>query len=132
MDKKHVVIWGTALVCLGAMILSIPACDVRRKAPVTKEVGPPARPIPYEPSDRSTGGSVTTLLKWMTAKRATSYDIYFGKTNPPPFVADTDSTSCDPGLLEYSTTYYWRIDAKNDHGTTEGPIYIFTTLIEKK
>ena len=29
--------------------------------------------------------------------------------------------------LDYSTTYYWRIDAKNSDGTTTGDVWYFTT-----
>ncbi|MHC4095531.1 MAG: hypothetical protein ACYSU3_05685 [Planctomycetota bacterium] len=31
--------------------------------------------------------------------------------------------------MDYSTTYYWRIDEVNDSGTTTGEIWKFTTLM---
>lgn len=56
-------------------------------------------------------------------------DVYFGKSNPPPLVAENLSTTWyDPGLMDTNTTYYWQIVAKDYAGTeTPGPIWNFTT-----
>ena len=58
------------------------------------------------------------------------FDVYFGETNPPPLVADNKSTMIwfphDP--LNWSTTYYWKVDTRDQHGVvTEGEIWSFTT-----
>jgi len=59
----------------------------------------------------------------------TTYDIYFGKTNPPPNVANNQfGNTYNPGTLEKNTIYYWRIISKDNYGTTNvGPIWSFKT-----
>ena len=32
-----------------------------------------------------------------------------------------------PSLLDYNTTYYWRIDEINAYGITSGQVWTFTT-----
>ena len=58
------------------------------------------------------------------------YDVYFGTTNPPPQLYwNISSTKFDPqGLLEFDTTYYWKIDTWNAQGVnTPGTIWNFKT-----
>jgi hypothetical protein len=66
-------------------------------------------------------------LAWTPALFAQSYDVYFGTSAPPPFVANQTATMFWPGMMEYQTSYYWRIDPVNTWGTTVGPLWIFTT-----
>ena len=56
-------------------------------------------------------------------------DVYIGKTNPPPLVAENLSTIWyDPPLMDANTMYYWQIVAKDyAGGETPGPIWNFTT-----
>jgi hypothetical protein len=68
-------------------------------------------------------------LSWTAGYDATSHDVYFGTSNPPPFVCTQTDTTYNPGLMYYSTTYYWRIDEVNDSSTTTGEIWKFTTMI---
>jgi hypothetical protein len=60
-----------------------------------------------------------------------STDVYFEANNPSPGVLtcdDTPSTSCDPGILSYSTTYYWQVIATDARGaSTSGPVWSLTT-----
>ena len=49
-------------------------------------------------------------------------------SNPPPFVINQVATTYDPGAMGAGTTYYWRIDEVNSSGTTNGPVWSFTTL----
>ncbi len=78
----------------------------------------------------ATGVSINTDLHWASASGATSYDVYFGTDSTPDsgeYQANQNYTSYDLGTLNYSTTYYWRIDSKNSAGTTTGTVYYFTT-----
>ena len=59
-----------------------------------------------------------------------SYDVTLGTQNPPNQLlceATTDKT-CDAGMLDAATTYFWQVSATNDSGTTDGPVWQFTTL----
>lgn len=58
------------------------------------------------------------------------YNIYFGSTNPPEeFRLSHAQTSFNPGKLEYKSTYYWKVIARDIKGNvTEGPVWQFSTL----
>jgi parallel beta-helix repeat protein len=81
------------------------------------------------PADYATGVEINTDLSWIAGSGATSHDVYFGTNNPPPFVRNQTSTTFDPTVMAYSTTYYWRIDEVSDFGITTGDIWRFTTII---
>ena len=66
-------------------------------------------------------------LGWSPGNGATSNDIYLGTTNPPSFMINTISNFYQTELLNSNTTYYWRIDCKNQYYTTEGEVWSFTT-----
>ena len=110
---------------------------------------PPAATAPAaagnpQPRDGAAGVAVETLLlSWSAADRAASYDVYWG-TRRNTLAADaglgtpigttfTATTIRRPGAtaaerrLAPGTTYYWRVDAKNDQGTTTGSVWSFTT-----
>jgi len=63
---------------------------------------------------------------------AETYDLYFG-TDPEnliKIVSDTDYLAVSMpkiNTLDYDIIYYWRVDATNDWGTTEGDVWYFTT-----
>ncbi|RYZ25848.1 MAG: hypothetical protein EOP49_44120, partial [Sphingobacteriales bacterium] len=46
----------------------------------------------------------------------TSYDVYFGTTNPPPFVTNQPGTTYALGSLTPNTTYYWQVAPVNADG----------------
>lgn len=80
-----------------------------------------------EPTDGETGVGASQTLSWSPASGATSYNVYFGSAYPPSSIGNQAGLSYDPGGLEPSTTYYWRIDSVNGNGTTTGPSWSFTT-----
>jgi len=88
---------------------------------------PPYRAHTPVPWDGATEVENSPALKWTSEYKAASHDIYFGSTNPPPFVVNQEVAVFDPGTLESSTTYYWRIDEKNASGTTTGDLWSFKT-----
>lgn len=80
----------------------------------------------------SPGNGDTILVKnptlgWTPGNGSTSFNIYLGTTNPPPFLSNTTSNSIQTEILNSNTTYYWRVDCKNQHYTTEGDVWDFTT-----
>jgi len=88
---------------------------------------PPGQATDPNPADGQTGvNRKTVTLTWTAGTDATSHNIYFGNTNPPPFVQNqTGTTSDPPGNLFKNTWYYWRIDEVNADGTTTGVIWRF-------
>jgi alpha-tubulin suppressor-like RCC1 family protein len=67
-------------------------------------------------------------LSWSAGAGATSHDVYFGTVSPGVFQRNQPGTTFDPGTLNNSTTYYWRINEKNAGGTTTGDVWRFTTI----
>jgi hypothetical protein len=67
------------------------------------------------------------ILRWKQGLNTLSYDVYFDTTNPPPFVGNFSAPKFTPPAIEKGTTYYWRINAVNDNGVTEGPVWSFTS-----
>ncbi|MFH1228117.1 MAG: PEGA domain-containing protein [Planctomycetota bacterium] len=95
---------------------------------INQPVPTPAQVTSPNPANGASGVITTTQLAWASAARATSYDVYFGISSPPPkVVTDTTNTSYNPGTLDSDTTYYWRIDSKNSYGTTQGAVWSFIT-----
>jgi len=70
------------------------------------------------------------VLEWTSEAGAESHDVYFGTSNPPPFIGNQVGNSYDPGVVQSGTTYYWRIDEKNEYGTTTGNLWEFETASE--
>jgi len=93
---------------------------------------PPAQPSNPNPPNNSTNQQINTQLSWTCTDPENdplTYDVYFGTVNPPPQVTTGQTgTTYNPGTLNYSTTYYWKVVAHDDHGnTTEGQVWSFTT-----
>jgi len=93
----------------------------------------PYTPSNPDPEDGATSVDIDADLSWTGGDPDTgdtiTYDIYFGTTSPPPkVVSNQTGTTYDPGTMSYSTTYYWKIVAWDNHDAyTEGPIWEFTT-----
>ncbi|MBI9018009.1 MAG: hypothetical protein JEZ07_12190 [Phycisphaerae bacterium] len=93
-------------------------------------IEPPAMPTEPFPADGALGVSLNAILSWNNgAKALVDFDLYFGlDSNPVDLVAaDRGSTSWDPTHLTPGATYYWKVIAKNENGSTEGPVWNFTT-----
>ena len=87
----------------------------------------PLEPTEPNPANDAQNVEIVSTLNWDPAIAATSYDVYFSTSNPPDFVQNQVETVYDPRGLADSTTYYWRVDAVNENGTTTGNIWSFTT-----
>lgn len=90
-------------------------------------VPPPAPPLPVSPANGSSGVALTPSLVWNASSLASAYDVYFGPSSPPPLAATTTDTTYAPGTLNWATTYYWQIVARNGSGTAASDTWSFTT-----
>ena len=105
---------------------------------------PPNAPSNPNPYDGKTDVDVNSILGWSGGDPNTddtvTYDVYFGTdSNPPmitiigPFDASQNSLTFNPDVLEYSTTYYWKIVARDNTGEENlGDIWSFTTKDKRK
>ena len=85
------------------------------------------------PANNDTGVSITVDPTWSNPPGYTSVDVLFDKdTNPPTtkVVDDGDVATYDPGTLDYSSDYYFRVDVNHAEGTETGTVYKFTTTSE--
>ncbi|MCD4696409.1 MAG: hypothetical protein K8S16_09245, partial [Bacteroidales bacterium] len=93
---------------------------------------PPSLPSNPQPPNGSIDQPQNTTLSWTCTDPDNDpliYDVYFGVTNPPALVSSGQTiTTYNPGSLNYSITYYWKIDAiDDDDNISEGQIWTFST-----
>jgi hypothetical protein len=93
---------------------------------------PPNTPSNPDPTDGETDIILETDISWTCSdpdNDVISYDIYLGDSSDPPlFATDIVGNLYTPGDLEFDTTYYWKIVAKDSQGAeTSGPVWEFTT-----
>jgi hypothetical protein len=115
-------------VALVTSTLAIPFLPRTGAEPLT----PPNKPSNPDPTDNSTGVSISAVLSWNCSDPdgdALTYDVYFGIKSPPSIVKNNISTTTyNPGTMNYSTKYYWQIVAWDNHSETSiGPQWEFTT-----
>ena len=85
---------------------------------------PASDPHPY---DGRRNVELNYDLSWTAGADTISHDVYFGTTNPPPFIRNQTGTTFDPGTMAENTGHFWRIDEVNMWGKTTGPLWRFTT-----
>ena len=89
--------------------------------------GPATNPSPV---NGASAVSTDADLSWTLGQATATQKLYLDTTNPPTALAAdltaTDKTY-DPGALDPTTTYYWRLDAENINGQTAGTVWTFTT-----
>ncbi|MCP4258460.1 MAG: LamG domain-containing protein [Planctomycetes bacterium] len=84
------------------------------------------------PSNGAVDITQTPILTWEPGFGAT-HEVYFGTDASSLELKGTGnlgSESYDPGLLEWDTTYYWRVDEANNANADSpwtGPLWSFTT-----
>jgi len=85
-----------------------------------------------------------TKLTWTPGADAIAHEVYFGTNEAAvasgaddAFMGTTIAHTYDPGILNWGTTYYWRVDEKEGGGprtgggaTYTGPVWHFTTAEE--
>jgi hypothetical protein len=87
----------------------------------------PGKAINPNPADGAGWVGVNADLSWTAGTNAASHDVYFGTSNPPPFINNQTATTFDPDRMTADIWYYWRIDAVNPGGTTTGTVWSFRT-----
>jgi hypothetical protein len=92
---------------------------------------PPYIPGNPVPADSAIDQSIFSTLGWTGGDPdgdTLTYYLYFGLSSTPPWVSTTDSTTYDPGVLTYLTTYFWKVVARDKHNNiVESPLWSFTT-----
>jgi hypothetical protein len=85
-----------------------------------------------DPANGAVDVTQTPVLTW-TPGLGASYEVYFGADAASLELkgsGNLGSESYEPGLLEWNTTYYWRIDEANNANADSpwtGPLWSFTT-----
>jgi len=93
------------------------------------------------PSNGAVDVKQTQIITWSPGIYAASHELYFGTdkdavknahTGSPEYkgTRDLGAESYDPGMLEWDTTYYWRIDEVNNTNADSpwtGILWSFTT-----
>jgi hypothetical protein len=94
-----------------------------------------------DPSNGAVDVKHTQIITWSPSVYAASHEVYFGADKDAVKNADTGSPeykgaralgseTYDPGMLEWNSTYYWRIDEVNNTNPDSpwtGPLWSFTT-----
>ena len=108
---------------------------------LTRSVLPTVAKAP-SPADTATDVPRDVVLGWDPGESADTHDVYLGtsfddvneasRADPRGVLVGSghDANSYAPGLLEYDTTYYWRIDEVNappDATIFKGPVWSFAT-----
>jgi len=94
-----------------------------------------------KPSNGAADVKQNQILSWSPGEAAASHQVYFGTdkgvvrdadTSSPEYkgTRDLGAESYDPGMLEWDSTYYWRVDEVNTTNPDSpwiGPVWSFTT-----
>ena len=99
----------------------------RREIPPAALVRDADYPAAPDPGDDARNVGITDNLHWLSGDSATSHKVYFGSVQPPPYKLTQPWTSYEPGLLQYSTDYYWRIVETDGVSEWAGPVWQFRT-----
>ena len=97
---------------------------------------PPLQPSQPSPDHHASAIAIDGDLTWEggdpDSGDSVTYDIYFGTEHPPTLqMSHGSETTYDPGILSYSTVYYWQIISwDTELASTEGDIWSFTTQAE--
>ena len=101
----------------------------------SEENHPPDKPSNPSPANGSTGVEINVTLSWQCSDPDgdnLTYDVYLGTSDDPPKVSSNQSaTTYNLSNLQYSTTYYWKIVAWDEHGEkNESELWTFVTEAE--
>ncbi|UCG49331.1 MAG: LamG domain-containing protein [Phycisphaerales bacterium] len=96
----------------------------------------PLESVNPDPPHNASGVSIAADLSWTPGDAATHSDVYFGtdfddvNEAADPYTAPgrgrQDTSSYEPGILEYGKTYYWRVDGVGLSDVRKGEVWKFT------
>jgi len=97
---------------------------------------PPTAPTNLSPANGATGISVTPTLSWQAStdpdEDSVTYDLYLGEAQDDLSVKASDLGTNSYEFeepLEYGTTYYWQVVAKDGRGgEASSDVWSFTTM----
>jgi hypothetical protein len=99
--------------------------------------GHPASTMPVQahtaqPANGAVGQGLTTTLGWQPGREGGSHKVFFGAdssaiANGTAAAQTVTDPVFDPGLLNFGTTYYWRVDEVVSPVTYPGDVWSFTT-----
>ncbi len=112
-----------AILPLIGFVLVISTRPLRTEQPAVDLPGIPNTP---SPANGAVNVPVGTSLDWQGSGATLGYDLYLGTTTSPKRRLTVMATEFTPDLRP-STTYFWRLVARNSHGKTSGPLWRFTT-----
>jgi transcriptional regulator CtsR len=98
--------------------------DYCEEASATTLPPPPPAPTLKSPASASTVSNLTPRLEWNASSGAVSYGIQVSTSSSFAnlVVNETGITNLyydiAPGILNWNTTYYWRVNARNSFGST--------------
>ena len=133
MQKNILTVVGITFLFLGTIVTPSTG-NISKTSFYYESNNPPYEPSDPIPPDGATNVSIyTSLLCWTGGDPdgdLVIYDVYFGKSNPPPLWKSKQYWNCTalPFELEFNTKYFWKIVAWDKDGSTEGPIWSFTTI----
>lgn len=101
-------------------------------------INPQTIPVPMDPTviypaDGQSNIEARPTLRWNLGQFTTEYQLLVGTTYPPThIVKDWSSDLVDSyslSTLLNNKNYFWRVNERNASGTTNGPIWGFTTIL---
>lgn len=101
---------------------------------MTSEPFTPEQSLLVAPMEGSAEKVLDVVLKWKNNTKeyfgTLSYNVYLGTSKDAleEIATGLTETSLNPGELEANATYYWRVDAVNNTGVTEGNVWSFKTV----
>ncbi len=86
---------------------------------------------PFPADQYNCYGNDVIALSWDLGDYTKEYQLLFGETNPPTDVLvdwTNELAENHDVVTENAKTYYWRVNERNTSGTTEGPVWSFSTF----
>ncbi|MBE6346232.1 MAG: PKD domain-containing protein [Lentimicrobiaceae bacterium] len=125
---------GTYYIVAAAQFENISSSNSFNVNITSENLEAPEKAVAVSPQDKALGIATTIgQLKWNFGANTEKYQVLFGTTNPPTETMIEwnnyleANPSCPLSDLTTNTVYYWRVDAQNPAGTTEGDLWRFAT-----